>query len=87
MTTSALNHIDSDSLTAWIIDKLAHLLGVDKGAVDRELQFSDMGIDSIMAVSLVGELETHFGTDLDPTLLYTHPTIVDLVSYLCEGKK
>lgn len=86
VTEVASNATRSELLAQWISGRVAKVLEMDIQAVDRHLRFADLGIDSIMAVSLVGELEAHLGLDLDPTLLYRHTTISDLARFLCRDQ-
>ena len=42
----------------------------------------DAGIDSLSAVELVSMLGHELNTEIEPTVLFDHPTIGDLVNYL-----
>ena len=42
----------------------------------------DVGIDSLSAVELVSTLGHKLNTEIEPTVLFDHPTIGDLVNYL-----
>ena len=42
----------------------------------------DVGIDSLSAVELVSMLGHELNTEIEPTVLFDHPTIGDLVNYL-----
>ena len=42
----------------------------------------DVGIDSLSAVELVSTLGHELNTEIEPTVLFDHPTIGDLVNYL-----
>ncbi len=84
--TAAIKVVGSEPLEQWIAGRVAKVLEMEAHTVDKHLQFADLGIDSIMAVSLVGDLEGHLGVDLDPTLLYRHTTIADLARFLCADR-
>jgi len=43
---------------------------------------AEMGVDSVHAVSLVGEIEAHFDIDVDPTLIFDYPTISHIAGYI-----
>ena len=42
----------------------------------------DVGIDSLSAVELVSTLGHELNTEIEPTVLFDHPTINDLSNYL-----
>ena len=42
----------------------------------------DVGIDSLSAVELVSMLGHELNTEIEPTVLFDHPTINDLSNYL-----
>ena len=44
----------------------------------------DVGIDSLSAVELVSTLGHELNTEIEPTILFDHPTIGDLVNYLAH---
>ena len=82
METQTPKKTDIPAITEWITQRIAHVLEIEINEVDPQLQFADMGIDSVMAVSLVSELEKHLEREFEPTLLYTHPTIAELAAFL-----
>ena len=42
------------------------------------------GLDSISATEFTGELATHFSVDLAPTILFDHPTLESLASFISD---
>jgi acyl-CoA synthetase (AMP-forming)/AMP-acid ligase II/alkylation response protein AidB-like acyl-CoA dehydrogenase/acyl carrier protein len=63
----------ADWLRAW----LARQLGLQAQDIDAHRAFADYGVDSVMAVELVQDLEQAFALSapLDATLAWNHPTI------------
>jgi acyl carrier protein len=61
----------------WLRDWLARQLGVPAQDIDAHRAFADYGVDSVMAVELVQDLEQAFAlaAPLDATLAWNHPTI------------
>ena len=51
-------------------------------AVDRP--FAELGLDSVMAMSIRREAEQLAGIELSVTMLWNHPTIESLTNYLVE---
>lgn len=69
-------------LRAFLIEALARSLRCAPEQVDPSLPFARLGVDSLMAVSLVHALERKLGLALYPTLLFEHPTVEALVAHL-----
>ena len=54
--------------------------------VDEQQSFSALGLDSVAAVALSGDLEERFGLELDPTVMFEYTTLAALLDYLqAEG--
>ena len=68
----------------WLIEKIAHRLGVAATEVSREVYFDELDLDSTEALILAGELENWLGFELSTTTLWYHPTVKDLAAYLAE---
>ncbi|WP_416984799.1 acyl carrier protein [Streptomyces sp. T028] len=68
----------------WLIEKIAHRLGVATAEVSREVYFDELDLDSTEALILAGELENWLGFELSTTTLWYHPTVKDLAVYLAE---
>ncbi|MFJ8109648.1 acyl carrier protein [Streptomyces sp. NPDC096132] len=68
----------------WLIEKIAHRLGVAGTEVSREVYFDELDLDSTEALILAGELENWLGFELSTTTLWYHPTVKDLAVYLAE---
>lgn len=53
-------------------------------SIDTEQRFNFLGLDSLMAISLVGKLEAVFQCTLPNTLTYNYPTIRAVTDYIFE---
>lgn len=61
----------------------AKVLGLDAaGAIDTARPLVDMGLDSLLAIELVGGLRKATGRGLPATLVFDHPTIDALAAHL-----
>ncbi|MBL4849337.1 MAG: SDR family NAD(P)-dependent oxidoreductase, partial [Planctomycetes bacterium] len=69
-------------LADFVRARLAQHLRCSPGDVDRRAPFQSLGVDSLMAVTLVRELERRLGRRLYPTLLFEFQTVDSLVSHL-----
>lgn len=63
---------------------LAKTLHADAGTIDPAADFDRLGLDSVMAVALVLDLEEWSGLDLEPSLLFEYPTINELATYVVQ---
>ncbi len=66
----------------FLIHRMAEALEVMPDAIDPDEPFANYGLDSRTGVALAAELENRFGRKLPATLLWDHPSVTRLVSYL-----
>ncbi|BBY54401.1 hypothetical protein MKOR_16520 [Mycolicibacillus koreensis] len=63
---------------------LAGELGMPAAAVNVEQPFPELGLDSMMAMTMLREAKKAVGVDLSATMLWNHPTISALAAHLAE---
>ncbi|HET9991662.1 MAG TPA: acyl carrier protein [Kofleriaceae bacterium] len=68
-----------------LVTEIAEVMGLPSDRVDSREPFAVYGIASVEAVHLVGKLESWLGRELDPTLLWDHPTIDVLARHLATA--
>ena len=66
----------------WLTIRLASYLDVPANAVDAMVPLAEMGVDSVHAVSLVGDVELHFDIDVDPTMIFDYPTVSHIADFI-----
>jgi acyl transferase domain-containing protein/SAM-dependent methyltransferase len=72
-----------DLLIAHLRSLAGNVLGFDSSReIDLEQGLFDMGMDSLMAVELKGQMERSLGLPLPSTLTFNYPTIKALADYL-----
>jgi phthiocerol/phenolphthiocerol synthesis type-I polyketide synthase A len=59
-------------------------LGMPEAQVEPDRPFADMGLNSVMAMSVRRKAEQLVGVELSATMLWNHPTIGSLASYLAK---
>ena len=69
------------ALEAWLIGRVAAALKGSAAAVDPHVPLQTLGLDSLAVVALSGELETHLGRRVEPTIVYDFPTIAQLARH------
>ena len=65
-----------------VVAAVAETLRMDAGAIDRDLTFTEFGVDSIILVELVTVLNGRLGLALKPTVVFDHPSVNALVDHL-----
>ncbi|GAA6619604.1 acyl carrier protein [Scytonema sp. NUACC26] len=89
LTISPRQDVQQQQLTikkiqTWLVSRLAEQLEIDSNKIDVAIPFERYGVDSLIAISLTGDLEQWLGCELDPTLLYDYPTVKALAQHLFE---
>ena len=68
-----------------VIPRLVALLGFPAGSkIGPTRALRDLGLDSLLSVSLRNELTAGYGLDLHATLLFDHPTLSALTTHLLQ---
>ncbi|MFI6309410.1 SDR family NAD(P)-dependent oxidoreductase [Nocardia fusca] len=62
-------------IRAWLVDAVARATAVDAARIDPDRPLAELGLGSRGLVELAADLSDHLGTDIDPSLLFEHPTI------------
>ncbi|MDB9468878.1 acyl carrier protein [Dolichospermum circinale CS-1225] len=76
--------MSQEKIENWLIDTLANFLRINSKEIDLEKSIFTYGLDSSVAVSITGELETWLDLELDPTLFWEYPKISELAKYLVD---
>ena len=63
---------------------LAHELRMPASAVDVDRPFPELGLDSMMAMAVLKETQKSAGLDLSASMLWNHPTVSLLATYLAD---
>lgn len=61
-------------LEDFLIQRLAAARKRTPADIDPQRPFNELGIDSLDAITLIGEVEERFGWTIDPGELFDHPT-------------
>jgi acyl carrier protein len=66
----------------WLTTQLASYLEVPATAINPMVPLAEMGVDSVHAISLVGDVELHFDIDVDPTMIFDYPTLAGIAEFI-----
>ena len=72
------------AIQQWLISQLAEVLSLDPTTIEAQQPLTRYGLDSIDAVTLVGDLEDWLDLELPSTLLWDYPTVEKAANYLVE---
>lgn len=67
-----------------ILATIATEIGVDAGELTDNVKISDLGIDSLLTITILGKLRTDTGLDLPSSLFVTYSTIAQLKDYFLD---
>ncbi|MCP2289935.1 acyl carrier protein [Nocardia amikacinitolerans] len=68
----------------WLTARVADHLDRSARDIDPTLPLAELGLDSVSAVNICGEIEDEWDLDLDPTIVFEYPTILDLSVYITD---
>ncbi|MDD2708609.1 MAG: SDR family NAD(P)-dependent oxidoreductase [Verrucomicrobiae bacterium] len=82
---SSSNQPDSkESIREQLTVVLGRVLEIPPVEIDGKTPFAEFGVDSIVGVAFVEELNRQFGTELKPTVLFDYGCVEKLAAYLAE---
>ncbi len=67
-----------------IVKKILHY---EEGEIDRELNFKDLGFDSISGAEIVRDINEKYELGFDSSILYDYSNIDTLAEYIADVKK
>ena len=71
------------SLVEFVAGRVAERIGAD-AALDLDGDLFELGLDSVDAVELTGEIEERFGLEIDPALPFEQRSINRLAAALVQ---
>jgi acyl transferase domain-containing protein/enoyl-CoA hydratase/carnithine racemase/aryl carrier-like protein/SAM-dependent methyltransferase len=76
------NNATEADLCADLKRLLAQELHMPEAEIDEHLQFVDLGLDSITGVTWVRKINATYGTRIEATKVYSHPTLLEFTRFL-----
>jgi len=72
-------------LTLQLKRIIADILKIEIEEIDDEMEFADLGLDSVVGMQLIEIMLKTFGNKLSPTILFDYPTIKAIGEYLVDN--
>ena len=66
----------------WLISNIAAVLEIAPDSIDVNRDLDELGMDSMQAVCLSGDLEAWLGLEISETALWDYPTIESMCDYI-----
>ncbi|WP_160138416.1 type I polyketide synthase [Chryseobacterium sp. c4a] len=83
-TTAPFSSKTLEDVLELFVDILSRELKMDKLKIKLDTSFQQLGIDSIILIQLVAEIDKTFGISLDPTTFIEQPTPRSFCEYLVK---
>ena len=74
----------AEAIQTWLVSHLVEENGIAAEELDVQAPFDSYGLDSMIMVTLTGELEDWLGWQLSPNLLYEYTSIETLSQHLAQ---
>jgi acyl carrier protein len=71
-----------ETIGTWLRERVAFYVEREPGEIDPDIRLVEIGLDSVFAMSLSGDIEDEFGVVVEPTVAWDHPTVNALAGYL-----
>jgi acyl carrier protein len=75
-----LSHEERPALIRFLEQLLGSRMSLE--AIDHEADLFELGLDSIDAVEVTGDIEAHYDIEIDPALLFEERSIAKLTNAL-----
>lgn len=74
--------MNSTEISTWIRERIARELGSEPSAIDPEVTFDRLGLDSLALLGVLGDLALELDIEIETSVLFDHPTISGLATHL-----
>jgi acyl carrier protein len=66
----------------WLTERVSFYLEIPAQDIDPEASLVALGLDSVYAMTLSGDMADSFGADVEPTVAWDHGTINELAAFI-----
>ena len=76
--------IPETELQDWLSSRVVAYGKVEEGSFTLDTPLTELGLDSVYALTLCGDIEDAYGIEVDPLIVWDYPTIRELAGGLTE---
>ncbi|PKW16723.1 acyl carrier protein [Saccharopolyspora spinosa] len=76
--------VSVDGMVDWLTATVARYAEQPESEIDPDRPLSDYGLDSVSAFAIITEIEDAFDIVPDVTVVWDHPTVRALASFLAD---
>jgi len=73
-----------NEIETWISERIAEYGSINPASFDTSTRLADLGFSSVYALTLCGDIEDQFDIEVEPTIVWDHPTIHELAEAVLE---
>ncbi|GHH11452.1 acyl carrier protein [Streptomyces rubradiris] len=73
---------DVETIRTWLTERVAYFLDARPQDIAADDLLVEIGLDSVYALTLCGDVEDEFGILVEATLAWDHPTIDALTAHI-----
>lgn len=74
----------ADEVLAFLLGRIAELRRRDAAGIDPASPFNALGVDSLDAITLMGDVEERYRIAVDPGEMFDHPTPLALARAIAD---
>ena len=86
LVSAASVKISQVGLSSRALKAVAEEIGVPTSELSDNVVFDDMGVDSLMSLTIISRLREELDMDLSSTLFTDHPTVAELLKYFTANE-
>ncbi|MGW7367619.1 acyl carrier protein [Streptomyces sp. NPDC054841] len=83
-TTRTAPTAEAHEIRTWLLERVAYYLERPAAEIDEGADLAELGLDSVYALTLCGDVEDRFGLAVEPTMAWDHPTVDAITAHLAE---
>ncbi|MCK9877842.1 acyl carrier protein [Frankia sp. Ag45/Mut15] len=73
---------ESAAITAWLTGRVAYYLEREPDQIAPDAPLVGLGLDSVYALTLCGDIEDEYGLPVETTLAWDYPTVSAITEFL-----
>ncbi|MFF5403872.1 acyl carrier protein [Streptomyces misionensis] len=74
--------VQPDEIRRWLTERAAYYLECPVEELDPGVPLAELGLDSVYALTLCGDVEDRYGLVLEPSAAWDHPSLDALTAHL-----